>query len=312
MRLLIANFDGELEMARTATPGPHPSLPAHVKRRLAQISSELAVFGADEIALEAASCSPNPGDEILAWAETESVAALRADCGPSNRTDGGTDWIDSLWASNPSAEATTACHDRRFTLALALERRTVLPKTCLVDSVRLLTQRLPSVISESADGAWIAKAPFGASGRERVYRWGAQFPDDIETRLLRLLERYGELILEPMMPRLADVGVAGVVGETGIKTFPIHRLICDDAGVFRSIELATPEIPASMLSAVRAAAEAAGEALHARGHRGAYGIDGFVYRTPSGDAAIQPMCEINARLTFGHVAHAKHGSVLTG
>ena len=42
--------------------------------------------------------------------------------------------------------------------------------------------------------------------------------------------------------------------------------------------------------------------LRDHGYRGPFGIDGFRWRDADGHLAVQPLCEINARLTFGHVA----------
>ncbi len=48
-------------------------------------------------------------------------------------------------------------------------------------------------------------------------------------------------------------------------------------------------------------ARAAGEAIAALGYRGPFAVDSFVYR--DGDRrAVQPVCEINARYSFGWIA----------
>ena len=37
---------------------------------------------------------------------------------------------------------------------------------------------------------------------------------------------------------------------------------------------------------------------------GIYGIDAYRYRDDAGAVAFQPLCELNARMSFGHVARA--------
>jgi len=50
------------------------------------------------------------------------------------------------------------------------------------------------------------------------------------------------------------------------------------------------------------AARTVADELHARGYRGPFGIDAYQYRDKSGRVALNPLSEINARMTFGHVA----------
>jgi len=46
-----------------------------------------------------------------------------------------------------------------------------------------------------------------------------------------------------------------------------------------------------------------GAALFAAGYTGPFAIDAFVHRG-AGGRALHPLCEINARYTFGWIAHA--------
>ncbi len=298
-------------MARGATPGPHPELPSHVRRRLEVAAKRLRVLGSSTIVITTDDPRCGSANEILGWAETASVSASRQPIAPTHPQQdesafelSNVGWIEALWQLRSSPEVTAAANDRRFWMRLAESSQGLLPCSRLVDSIEALRASLKEVISHSAQSAWIAKAPFSASGRERVYRWGADFSPDIETRLERLFARYGELILEPLMKRVLDVGVAGIVGNSGPQMFDPHRLVCDDAGVFRRIDLEGFELPSDANQAVRDAADGAGWALHGLGYRGPFGTDAFLYTDLKGRTAIHPMCEINARLTFGHVAHA--------
>jgi len=153
-------------------------------------------------------------------------------------------------------------------------------------------------------GQWVAKAPFSAAGRERV-RFAAPAPD-ARTRIERLLARYSELLLEPWVERVLDLGCAGLVGDS-LEVFPPHRLECDASGVFRAAviddsgaRVADPPV----LAALRDSARAAGDALAAAGYRGPFSIDAYLWRDRSGSLRLQRLSEINARLTFGLVARA--------
>jgi hypothetical protein len=78
-----------------------------------------------------------------------------------------------------------------------------------------------------------------------------------------------------------------------------HRLKSDEAGHFRGVMIdpayrPPPEIDA----AIRVVAGT----LRDMGYRGPFGIDAYRYRDESGTVALNPLSEINARITFGHIA----------
>jgi hypothetical protein len=53
-----------------------------------------------------------------------------------------------------------------------------------------------------------------------------------------------------------------------------------------------------------ATADRVAHALREAGYRGPFGIDAFRWRDAAGAVHLHPLCEINARLTFAHIAHA--------
>jgi hypothetical protein len=76
-------------------------------------------------------------------------------------------------------------------------------------------------------------------------------------------------------------------------------------GGFLGIDLDEPTLDADERTHVLAIAKDVGGALAEVGYTGPYGIDGFVYRIGE-QRKLHPICEINARYTFGHVARALH------
>ena len=307
-RLVIGNLDAEIEMARAATPGPHPDVSPAAARLIRRHASHLRVFAGpgDEVRAEGVGASGlEVGErEILAWAETDSIASLRSpspvSCFPSpvpNLLLTSDSWTERLWHLHPEPATARACNDRRFAFRLAERQGWTLPGARIIESLA----DLPA----DADGhPWIAKAIFSAAGRER-----ARFsqPDEQRPRLERLLSRFGALLLEPWVDRVLDLGCAGMVDGARIEVFPPHRLDCDAAGVFRAAIIddsgATVADPA-VLGAVRDSAHAAGDALAAAGYRGPFSVDAYLWRDRAGAVQLQRMSEVNARLTFGLVARA--------
>ena len=56
--------------------------------------------------------------------------------------------------------------------------------------------------------------------------------------------------------------------------------------------------------ALESATHAVGKRVAEHGYRGPFGIDAWRYRDADGETHFHPLGEINARLTFGLVAHA--------
>ena len=110
-------------------------------------------------------------------------------------------------------------------------------------------------------------------------------------RVAGLLAIHGELVVEPWLERVADLAICG---DTEAGCLPPHRLVTSPRGTFRGIELALAE-PCDELIRV---AGAVANALTSAGYHGPFGVDAFVHA-----GGLHPLCEINARYTFGHVAH---------
>lgn len=341
MQIIVANLDCEAVFAEAA--GVARFHPSHdVAQRISALGTLMAAFGQDgdvlwtpvpvdpdrvcgpvRVTLRSGALAdlprttPEPITGWLAWGETHDVTARRK-AGPGRsaspeRAPRGPDWpdwpdwIDWLWSTPPDPEAAWRCNDRRFCLPLQEALGCRLPGAVLIDSVDALRAHLAAF--DPGPAGWVLKAPFSASGRLRVRRRGRDPEREIEARIVRLLSRFGVLCFEPWMERVLDLGCLGLVVDADTcHVFPPHRLETDRAGVFRGIaieETARWLAPEHHRAVVHAATEA-GRALARAGYRGPFGIDAFVYRHDAapGGQALQPMCEINARLSFGFIAHA--------
>ncbi len=197
--------------------------------------------------------------------------------------------VDLQWA-DPGAKAV---NDRRFAQAIAIARGVDLPGACTVGSLAELDRRAPA-------GAWVAKAPWSSAGRHRIYGAGTVAADQ-RAAAERLLQLGGELTLEPWMKRISDVAIVGHVGDSVILEAP-HRLLTSPRGTFAGIELSDDGLEPRERALLVETAHHVAEALTAAGYRGPFGIDAFVYEQHG--RRLAPLCEINARYTFGHVAHA--------
>ncbi len=278
-RLLVANLDYE-----------DNQLPLRVRRAASSIGTLLRVFGREGDVL----WTPEPVDIArIPNARVELVSGPRPNIEPTlywaGGSDGvGDDWTERLWTSAPlSNDVVDHVNHRRF----AFELGPTLPGARWIESVDELA---PS------HEQWVLKAPMGASGRGQLRRRGTEIDAATRTRIQRLLDRHGELLYEPWLDRDDDFGYLGLVSRSGVELLGGHRLLIDATGVFRGVEL-DPDID---IAALREAATRAGEALRLAGYHGPFGIDAFVWRDATGGEHLHTMCEINARLSFGHIARA--------
>ena len=304
--MIAANLDCEVAWAGSA-----PLSPA-VAARLALFATTLRVYARDE-------------DELWMPAPVHERWRPPGDTGPNPRL---------TWRTPPSAEARVrwaddarfappgraaiarAVNDRRFAAALAAELGVALPGARVVTSVDELAAHLAAGgASASPTRAWVAKAMWTAAGRDRVRRIGDALDDATRTRLARLLAIHGALVFEPWMARTLDVGQGGRVDPTGdVALLPPHRGLVDDGGVIRGIVVDDgAELEPAEEARLADTARAAGRALATAGYAGPFVVDAFVHEH-GGRRALHPLCELNARLTFGLVARAwaeRRGAPLT-
>jgi hypothetical protein len=148
-------------------------------------------------------------------------------------------------------------------------------------------------------GPWIAKARWTAAGRDRA-RGDGRPEGELRARVARLLARFGPLVVEPWLDRIDDFGTCGAIGDA-LRVLPPHRLRTDPRGGFLGVEL--DGVPADVAAALQTTARAAAARLAATGYRGPFAVDAFRYRDGTA-TRLHPLCELNARHTFGWIAHA--------
>ncbi len=265
---LLANFDAEATWAGAPLGGK-------VLARLGALAPLLAVLapaGAGDLEIWApAAIDP----ASIRWEAIGRRAAMRV---------GVPDRWDLAWA-DPRAKA---ANDRRVTVAvqraLGLDHADVLTDVAALDERR---------------GAWVAKAPWTAAGRDRIHGEGPPRPDQ-RTYAERLLARQGAIVVEPWLERRFDVGVCARLERGRVTAEPPHTLLCDARGAFVGIDLGEPPLTAAHRAQLERAVDASGRALAELGYDGPFTVDAFVW----GAGELHAPCEINARFSFGHVARA--------
>ena len=291
---LLGNLDCEARWAGVALPGA-------VRQR---ISLYATLFAA---------CAPDDADGGSAAGERHEIwlparidpARLVAHPGwtpPQVRAPGDAPGpIDLAWA-DPAA---MAANNRARALAIAGELGVALPGARIVASLAELDVHLAGS-GGFAGRPWIVKARWTAAGRDRARGTGDALGGELRARIARMLARFGPLVFEPWLDRVADLGVCGEIAAGGeVRLRAPHGIVTDPHGGFLGIELSAPIDRAIAASLCAVASAAAARVAAQTGYRGRFAIDAFVYRDPAtGAHRLHPLCELNARHSFGWVAWA--------
>jgi hypothetical protein len=281
--IVWANLDQE---ARWSGLG----IPARVARRISAAASLLTVLA-----------PPGETVEIFAPAAVD-PRRLQLPHTPILRVGTPKRW-DLAWA-DPGARGV---NDRRFALAIAERLGCALPGARAIASLAELDAQLRSC----SHPAWICKAAWTAAGRDRARGHGTAATGELRARIGKLIARAGAVVLEPWVDRLVDFGTCGRIDSPGhVVVERPHTLLVDVRGGFTGIAVRDPALEPDERAQLEATVHAVADALAAAGHTGPFGLDGFVYRDAAGGRVLHPFCEINARFTFGHVAHALGASEL--
>ena len=323
-RRILANLLGEEDFARTHRRAPPPRSVLATAARMglllrafaregdrlwlpAPIDSALLpeIPGGPRPILESGALRDlPPAAEVLAWCETPAAMAHRG--GP--RVAGTIPWDaplhDLLWRlPTPSPEVVARVHHRGFHLQVATEIGCALPGARRVESLADLDRAL-----HDGPCSWVVKAPFSASGRSRyIERDGPGLCDPKARRTVEGLFAYhGPLLFEPWMERTEDFGVSALLSGAELRIVGIHRQRVDRKGQFEGIDLEAG-ISAEDRERLVATTEAVAAALRREGYVGPFGIDAWRYRRSDGALVLNPLGEINARMTFGLVAWTAAG-----
>jgi hypothetical protein len=258
------------------------SLPQHVARRVSAASALLAAFA--------------PAGEPVAIHAPAAIDPARIRLPDVTMHVGAPPRYDVAWADPHAKRA----NDRRLVLALNDQLGRALPGARAIASLAELDAHLAA----TQPARWVCKAPWTAAGRDRAHGEGTTLSGEQRVYVGRLIERFGAVVYEPWLDRVRDLGVCAELSADGrVAARAPHTLLSDPRGGFVGIDLTEPALDDADRRALASAVNAAGAALHGRSYAGPFTVDAFVYRDGASEV-LHALCELNARHTFGHVAHA--------
>ncbi|MDA1164989.1 MAG: hypothetical protein O3B13_17980 [Planctomycetota bacterium] len=234
----------------------------------------------------------------------------------------GQDWTTSA----PSLAAVLKMNSRM--LSFGLEERSVggIPGATVIDSLKQLVtaiQDASAIWNRPLEKfAWLLKAEFSMSGRERIAGHGANFDDSSRNWVGRRLVSGRRLYFEPRVESLFELSTQWNIPNLSLTAtqhgspefFGATQLLTDSSGQYlgsvpiaASLEKVSRNTADSCLSPeildrVVADAELAAREAQWLGYHGPLGIDAMIYRGPNGEPALRSIQDVNARLTMGRIA----------
>lgn len=331
-RVYIYNPEAEAEIAHQAvgTPGEFAADPvgAAIARDLDTIPAVLA--GRDDVVLVAHLPSR---DFLKAWADSGFEApefVLLPDRMPERKLQELRPWawspgavdLVALFGDNhfaPNARHPTADHPQLFSKAFGIEIRKAIGSELDGWACRSSAEVETALVKVFAQGhpTAVLKGAYGLAGRDACR---AEAGQPLPPQLDRILARHGAVVVEPWVERVLDFslqfdfqdGELKPVGTTRLENDPLGRFLSCHVGprwskgapseVLRFLSGDGGKSTGPLEQCRSSLPKVLGPRLQAAGFVGPVGIDAFVYRAFDGTLRLNPVCEVNPRMTMGRIA----------
>lgn len=149
-------------------------------------------------------------------------------------------------------------------------------------------------------GRWLLKREwtFAGKGHRGV---DAGPPSDPDRAWIRAALRWGSVYVEPRVTVLLELGIHGSLSAEGtVRRGRVTVQQVDASGQWQRSRIAQPgELSDREHAALEDAFDAVASRLRDVGYFGPFGLDGFRWRSATGQMAFQPLSELNARYSMG-------------
>ena len=194
------------------------------------------------------------------------------------------------------------------------------PPECVGETV-CSTGAVETWMESSSFPECVVKAPFSTAGRDRVIcRVAEGVPAGLQARIGDMIDRQGELVIEPWLQRLVDFSVHYDMADGELRRRGLVVVENTDRGQFRRATVAdrfTDFLEEEVRPLLFEGASRRGHLidfledvlepglaslLGKHHYTGPVGMDAFLYQDREGAVRWKPVVEINPRYTMGRVA----------
>ncbi|HCO22792.1 MAG: hypothetical protein CME31_26265 [Gimesia sp.] len=311
-RVFLGNFDFEHQLASEVYAASGGGTPA-LNLQLACCWISVAADG-DQIYLPGSITSEFMTDLktaglpevewISAWPRHEEAA--RSEFVPWGWSEAAAKLADAqgFTANTPDLAAVKTVNSRSFSFACEREWGLSLPGSRRVENMEELEAAVAELpLQQAREPAWVLKANFSMSARERMLARGTGVKNPVRDWAKKRFAYQQPLFLEPWVQRSAEAGLQFEIPQQGDPEFlGIAVLLCDDRGQYRGSRICIdaqtretwqPAIEVGHRVALR---------VQQAGYFGPLGIDAMQYRDDRGELQWRPVQDVNARYTMGRLA----------
>lgn len=285
-RAFVLNLDADVELAAIASGAPAYTPSARVLEVMRPHAARLAevLLGPDDVLVDETTppgaMHGRPGD---AFCPTPRALGLLARAG-------------AAVPDAPSADVLARVNGRSF----AHEVGSGLPAAAFVTTLEAAHAKLATHLPDGVATRWRIKRAFGMAGRgQRTVTPGEIAGADLA--LLRGGMTEGGVTIEPDVRVERELAMHGRLARDGaVELGSLVAQRCDARGQWLATARLDSLDPAHAHEAeIRRVAERVANALAAASYHGPFGIDAFLWRDLGGSEHLQPLSEINARLSMG-------------
>lgn len=313
LRLFLPNMEFEHRLG----PRPIQAINRRLSRLNAEYAASLLLIGRDGDRIELPEPVPDAFFDSMADLGLPRLARDRAD---GQQELDGVELVPWGWApdvlqrfpsiprgTHPEFEVVERVNSRRFSFAIEQEHGCSLTGSAQVGSLDELAGAIQSLGEHSA---WVVKAEFGMSARERFLGRGSSVCDELLNWARKRLRGGQLLFIEPWVNIAAEYGVQFEISRSGkVQFLGITGLVTDDKGRYRgNVAHFAQDAPAchrygldsDLVQLIEACTDAAHK-VAAAGYFGPLGIDAAQVYDPFKGLTSRPIQDINARFTMGRM-----------
>lgn len=205
----------------------------------------------------------------------------------------------------PALEAVQTVNARTFSFQCEQEWGGLLPGSRQLESLAELESALIELqkLQSEIERAWVLKANFSMSARERMQGHGNQLSQQIRGWAEKRFSQGQTLFLEPWVKRIKEAGLQFEIPKQSDPQFiGLARLLSDARGQYRGSRITLDQqIQEEWQSAIEVGHRVAKRAQQS-GYFGPLGIDAMCYLDGNGKRQCRPIQDVNARFTMGRLA----------
>lgn len=229
--------------------------------------------------------------ELIPWGWSGAVSQLAANKG--------------FQCDAPDLDSVQAVNARKFSFECERKWEIALAGSAHVESLAELETALIDLQKRQGrlDNAWVVKANFSMSARERMRGHGAELSSPIKGWAEKRFSQGQTLFLEPWVNRRAEAGLQFEIPQQGSpELIGMALLLSDERGQYRGSCIAVDQNTRQAWQPAIEVGQRVATRAQQVGYFGPLGIDAMMFADEQGETQIRSVQDVNARYTMGRVA----------